>query len=95
MFRISTVDTRSKRTLIVEGTLVGPWVNELRTTCINAARTLGERDLVLDLGNLTVISGDGEDAIFELMKGGAKFSRTGVLTRHMLKQFARKCTNKL
>lgn len=95
MFKISTVDTRSKRTLIVEGTLVGPWVDELRRTCVSASQTLGERELAIDLSNLTVISREGEDAIFSLMMDGTKFSRSGVLTRHMLKQLARKCRSKL
>lgn len=95
MFKISTVDTRSKRTLVVEGTLMGPWVDELRTTCVSASQTLGERELVIDLSNLTVISREGEDAIFDLMKEGVKFSRSGVLTGHMLKEFARKCPIKL
>ena len=74
---------------------MGPWVDELRTTCVNASQTLGERELVIDLSNLTVISREGEDAIFNLMKEGAKFSRSGVLTRHLLKQLARKCSSKL
>lgn len=95
MFKISTVDTRSKRTLVVEGHLTGPWVDELRTTCVSASQTLGERELVIDLSNLTIISREGEDAIFDLMKKGAKFSRGGILTRHMLRQLARKCPSKL
>jgi anti-anti-sigma regulatory factor len=94
MFKISTVDTRSKRTLVVEGTLVGPWVSELRTTCGNARQALCGRKLVIDLSNLTVISREGENAIFDLMKDGAEFSRAGILTRHMLKQLARKCPGK-
>jgi anti-anti-sigma regulatory factor len=85
MFKISTVDTRSKRTLVVEGTLMGPWVDELRTTCVCASQTLGERELVIDLSNLTFISREGEDAIFDLMKKGAKFSRGGILASYILK----------
>jgi len=95
MFKISTVDTRSKRTLVVEGTLVGPWVAELRTTCGNASQELGGRKLVVDLSSLTIISREGEDAILELMKKGAKFSCGGVLTRHVLKQLTLQCNGKL
>lgn len=91
MFKISTVDTRSKRTLVVEGTLKGPWVDELRTSYLGASQTLGERELVIDLTNLTVISSEGEDAICGLMREGARFSCRGVLTRHLLKQLARRC----
>jgi anti-anti-sigma regulatory factor len=90
MFKISIADTPSRRTLVVEGTLIGPWVAELGTTWSNASQELGGRKLVVDLRNLTVISRAGEDAIFDLMKKGAKFSCGGVLIRHVLKQLARK-----
>jgi hypothetical protein len=90
MFRISIADTPSRRTLIVEGTLVGPWVAELGRTWRNASQELDRRKLVIDLRNLTAISHEGQDAISDLMKKGAKFSCDGVLTRHVLKQLARK-----
>jgi hypothetical protein len=95
MFRISTIDTRRERRLVVEGTLVHPWVDELQKTWSNAGNSLGERSLVIDLINVTVISREGEKAIFELMKQGAKFSCGGVLTRHLLKELARRCNTKL
>jgi len=90
VFKISTIDTRSQRTLVVEGTLIGSWVGELRTTWRTASQELEGRKLVIDLGNLTVISLEGEDAILDLMNEGAKFSRGGILTRHVLKQLTRK-----
>ena len=90
MFRISITDTPSRRTLIVEGTLVGPWVAELGRTWRNASQDLDTRKLLIDLRNLTAISRDGEDAIFDLMKKGAKFTGGGILTSHMVKQLARK-----
>jgi hypothetical protein len=37
-----------------------------------------------------VISIEGEAAILDLMNEGAKFSRGGILTRHVLKQLTRK-----
>jgi hypothetical protein len=88
MFRISTVETRSQRTLVVEGTFVGPWIPELRRTWRDAGRELAGRKLVIDLCNLTVISHEGEEAIFGLMKEGAEFSCGGVLMKHVLKQLA-------
>jgi anti-anti-sigma regulatory factor len=91
MFKISVVDTRSKRKLVVEGKLSDPWVDELRTTWRDASHDLNGRKLVIDLNSLTVISREGEDAIFDLMKQGAKFSCGGVLTRHVLKRVAVKC----
>src|SRR5271155_3676769 len=91
MFKISTVDTRTQRKLVVEGKLSEPWVAELRTTWRNASRDLDGRRVVIDLSSLTVISREGEDAILDLMKRGAKFSCAGILTRHVLKGLARRC----
>lgn len=90
MFKISIVDSRAQRKLVVEGTLIGPWVAELGTTWRNASRELGGRKLVIDLTNVTVISGEGEEAIFDLMKTGAKFACASVHTKYVLKQLARK-----
>ncbi len=95
MFRISTIDTQCERKLVVEGTLVQPWIAELRRTWSNAGNALESRTLVIDLTNATVISREGEDAIFELMKDGAKFSCAGVLTKHMLKRAAHRCHTRL
>jgi len=70
---------------------VGPWVAELGSTWRNANLELDGRKLVIDLRSLTAISRDGEDAIFDLMKKGVKFACcSGVLTRHVLKELARK-----
>lgn len=90
MFRISIADTPSRRTLLVEGTFVGPWIAELGTTWTNADQNLGGRKLIIDLTNVTVISHDAEAAIFDLMKKGANFSCSGVLIKHVLKELARK-----
>jgi hypothetical protein len=90
MFKISVVDTQSQRRLVVEGTLMGPWVAELRTSWRNVCQERGGRKLVVDLRNLTTISREGENAIFDLIKEGAKFSCGNVLTKHVLKQLARK-----
>jgi len=95
MFKISITDTRSHRRLVVEGKLVEPWVAELRTAWQNASQNLDGRKLVVDVTSLTVISREGEDALFDLMKQGTKFSCSGVLTRHVLRGLARKCHGKL
>ena len=91
MFKISIIDSVAQRKLVVEGKLSEPWVGELRTTCRNASRDLDGRKLVIDVSRLTVISREGEDAIFDLMKEGAKFSCAGILTRHVVKRLARRC----
>jgi hypothetical protein len=72
MFKISIADTPSRRTLLVEGTLIGAWVAELGKTWRNSSQDLGARKLVIDLTNVTVLSREGEDALFDLMKKGGE-----------------------
>jgi len=88
MLKISTIDTQSERRLVVEGKLVQPWLTELKRTWDGAGEGLEGRKLVIDLHNATVISHEGENTIYELMRAGAKFTCNGVLTRHMLKRLA-------
>jgi hypothetical protein len=95
MFKISIVDTRAQRKLVVEGRLSEPWIAELRTTWKNASRELDGRKLLIDLSSLTVISREGEDVIFDLMRQGAKFSCGGICTRYLLKRLARQCQGTL
>jgi hypothetical protein len=91
MFKISIVDTPSHRTLVLEGTLVRPWTAEVETAWKSAGEQLQGRKLVVDLRNVTQINRDGENTLFRLMEDGAKFSCRDVLTKHVLKELARRC----
>ncbi len=88
MLKISTIDTQTERRLVVEGKLIEPWLAELRRAWKSASEELRGRRLIVDLGDATVISRGGEDALFDLMQEGARFSCSGVLTRHLLKRLA-------
>lgn len=90
MFRISTLDTRTERRLVVEGKLVQPWIDELKKCWHEAAEGLDGRKLVIDLGSTTHISDEGKDALQELMQEGARFSCAGVLTKYVLRQLAQR-----
>lgn len=72
MFKISVIDGRTVRRLVLEGTFITPWVSELRTTWATANADLQDRKLVLDLKNVTRISEEGEDALSELMREGPR-----------------------
>ena len=91
MFKISIVETRSRRRLVLEGQLLPPWIGELRSAWRRAGDGLQGRTLIIDLRNVTLISRDAESALFELMKDGAKFFSGDVLTKHLLKRLAQRC----
>jgi hypothetical protein len=90
MLKISVIDSRTQRRVVIEGTLVEPWMAALRSSWQAAQADLHGRKLVLDLKSVTRISEEGENALSELVKAGANFSSSGVLTKYLLQQLARK-----
>jgi len=95
MFKISIVESADQRRLVLEGRLISPWTAEVERAWRDAAEGLDGRKLIVDLTNITLISSDGERTLSELMREGAKFSGRGVLTKHVLKQLARRWACKL
>jgi hypothetical protein len=91
MFKISIVETHGQRRLVLEGKLVSPWIAEVEIAWRNAVEDLQGRKLIIDLTNVTLISPDGENILFRLMRAGARFTSGDVFTKHVLKQLARKC----
>jgi hypothetical protein len=91
MFKISVVERNGQRRLILEGKLVRPWTAEVESAWKSAGEQLQGRKLIIDLTNVTLISPDGENTLFKLMREGAAFSCGDVLTKHVLKQLARRC----
>jgi len=90
MLKISIVEGRKQRRLVVEGKLVAPWSDELKAACDRAGSGLNGRELVIDLKNVTPISQQGENLLLELMKQGVRFRGCGVFTNEILKQVARR-----
>jgi outer membrane PBP1 activator LpoA protein len=91
MLKVTIVETRNQRRIILEGTLIQPWTTELKKTWAAASDTSPQaRQLIVDLNNVTTISKDGEDVLSQLMQDGAKFSCVGVLTKFLVKQLALK-----
>ena len=91
MFKLSTIESNGQRTLVLEGKLISPWTEEVESAWRNAQEHLAGRKLVIDLTNVTLIGRDSENTLLHLMREGASFTGCGVLTKHVLKQLARKC----
>jgi hypothetical protein len=91
MFRLSMLDSDAQRTLVLEGKLIAPWTKEVESAWRQAQEHLEGRKLIVDLTDVTLIGRDAETTLFNMMRGGARFTGCGVLTKHMLKQLARRC----
>ena len=90
MLKISIVEARNKRRLLVEGRLIAPWSAELMSACDKAREGLDGRELLVELVNLTAINQEGENALIALMNQGVKFRGCGVFTKQVLRQLARR-----
>jgi anti-anti-sigma regulatory factor len=88
MLKISLVDSQRQRRLIVEGTLVAPWANELAIACEKARADPDGRELIVDLRSLTGIGPEGERVLLQLMKDKTKL-QCGVYVRELLRQLVR------
>ena len=90
MLKVTVVETRNQRRLILDGALVQPWVEELKKTWAAAVNESPARQLVVDLNNVTAISKEGESVLSDFMRQGARFLCAGVFTKYQLKQITRK-----
>jgi hypothetical protein len=90
MLKISIVNNRTQCRLILEGRLIAPWVEELRTTWRTAKEEFDGRELVIDMENVIVVSQEAENTLLQMMNEGARFRSSGVLTKHVLQQLKRR-----
>jgi len=91
MLKITAIDNEHRRTLVLEGRLVDPWIAELERSWAEAKRADGTRTIVVDLKDVTAISQRGENLLFQMMADGATFNCCrGVLTKHVLQQLERR-----
>ena len=90
MLKISVVDSPTEHRLILEGKLIAPWVAELRTVWKTISEEIEGRVVVIDMGNVAIISQEGENVLLDLMNAGAKFRCSGVVTKHMIKELRRR-----
>src|SRR5215470_1928984 len=90
MLKITTTNNGSERTLVLEGTLVDPWVTELERSW-SEAQMVEQGKVLVDLKDVTIISQHGENVLFQMMCEGATFNCCrGVMTRHVVKQLQRR-----
>ena len=92
--KISIIEGRNQRRLVLEGKLIAPWAAELRPAYQQAAADLDGRELVVEVKNMTAINQAGENVLLELIKRGVKFRGYGVFTKHILKQIAQRINRK-
>ena len=91
--RISVEEHQDGLSLVLEGRLVGPWVDELRTVCLERG---GDRTIVgltIDLCGLTAMDTRGQHLLDELLQRGATLLCADVMNQYLVEQMG--CNEKL
>jgi len=94
MLRITIAETLTEQKWTLEGRLVQPWISELKSNWARTETARRELKCVVDLTAVTFIDKNGEKALAELSKGGAKLIATGCYTRHVVQNIERKKSNR-
>ena len=87
MLRISLEHDPGTLSLILEGRLVGPWVDELRR--ISAEHISRSEQLIIDLNGLTAMDARGQGLLDELRQEGATLRCSDVMNQYLVEQMAR------
>lgn len=79
---------RENMSLVLEGRLAGPWVEELRTYC---RRVLGtqQRCTMIDLTGVTFVDAEGKTLLAQLWQQGVELRASGCLIRCLVEDITK------
>jgi anti-anti-sigma regulatory factor len=72
--------------LQLEGQVVGPWVDELRRACAEAARSADGRRLILDLSGVSFLDADAIALFHQLVTDHVSIANYSVFVGAQLKE---------
>jgi anti-anti-sigma regulatory factor len=88
MLKISVLPDGAGAKLLLEGRLVGPWVEEL-DRCWRELAGAPEEHLLLDLTGVTFVDAPGKALLARMRRGGVEFRATGCLMRCIVEEIAK------
>ena len=87
MLKVSKQQGQRKTVLRIEGRLVTPWTTELEAAWTDIAKTLGDRELLLDLRGVIFVDQTGTAILKQIVhSANASLLADSPLTRHFVEQ---------
>lgn len=86
MLRISVDQDQVSACFLLEGRLVGPWVDEVRRVWQQTAEGPGHLQLVVDLQGVTAMDTRGQRLLEELLQHGAALRCSDVMNQYLVEQ---------
>ena len=90
MLKITITETATEQRWTLQGRLVAPWVDELKTSWKSACRTIQGRRCIVNLDEVTFIDKRGERMLRSMSSKGAQFVASDVYVNHVLDRLKRK-----
>lgn len=90
MFKVTTIINQTHRILALEGSLVGPWLPQLKETWDEERRAHEGAMFVIDLTKVTIVSQHGENVLFQMMTDGARLVGKSLLARVLIQNIERR-----
>ena len=84
MLKVTVTSTATVERWILQGRLVAPWVNELKTSWKRARSAIRSRRCIVNLDEVTFIDKGGERVLRSMSKQGALLVASDVYVRHVL-----------
>ncbi len=90
MFKVTTITKRTQRILALEGSLVGPWLSNLKGRWDEERRAQEGAMFVIDLTKVTIVSQHAENILFQMFTEGARLVGNSPLARMVIRQVERR-----
>lgn len=84
MLKITITNTAAVERWTLQGRLVVPWVDELKTSWKKARRAVRKRRCIVNLDEVTFIDKGGERMLRSMSKQGAQLVASDVYVKHVL-----------
>ncbi|MGA8874629.1 MAG: hypothetical protein WCC25_00300 [Candidatus Korobacteraceae bacterium] len=88
MLRISVEENGGELSLILEGRLVGPWVDELQRVCGDLGPPANYWRVTVDLCGVTAMDASGQALLDKLLQRGATLRCSDVMNQYWVEQMA-------
>jgi len=95
MLRITIHHEAATMRFVIEGRLVGPWVEELKkcwqaATCpAHGPPLMSTLPIQVDLSAMTLVDREGKALLAEMHRHGAKLSAVGLMTQAIIEEITR------
>jgi len=76
----------NSKSLRLEGSVEGPWVDVLRTAWVEAKKRAGDQPIVVDLSAVSFADAEGRALLLKMRKEGAGLARPSGFMRQILGQ---------